>query len=100
MARLRKHMLSLDGPSQAQKGQRKENKQIARGNISWRKVQNGRIKRRKVAIFRRATEQMSGNRPLYYCSNTLMRFLYTTLWKDKPSFTPNYRYCHKIRCLR
>jgi hypothetical protein len=55
MAHLRKHMLALDGPSQAQKGQRKENKNIAGGNISWRKVQNGSIKRRKVASLMRAT---------------------------------------------
>jgi len=58
-------------------------------------VQIGSIKRRKVASLRRATEQISGNSSLFYRLNAIMLFLYATLWKDKLSFAPFYRYCRK-----
>jgi Glycosyl hydrolase family 26 len=64
--------------------------------VSCRKVQIGSIKRRKVASLRRATEQISGNSPLFYRLNAIMLFLYATLWKDKLSFAPFYRYCRSV----
>ncbi len=99
MTHLRKHMLAPSRLFCAQQRAERQAVSMALGTISCRKVQIGSIRRRKVAIFRRATKHMSGNRPLYYRLNALMRFLYANLWKDKPSSAPNYRYCHTMRHL-
>src|SRR5712692_1919919 len=89
-------MLSLSRCPHARSRTERQTMRAAFRTISCRKVQIGSIKRRKVAVPGRATEQMSGNSLLLCRLNTLMLFICILLWKDKLSLAPSYRSSHNV----